>query len=300
MEFPNNLLETISSDNHYEIYKFIHQTNNVDMSVLPHYTIYNHISNLSKDPSFIYYVNHTCSTQQIVDCMIDLSIYHHPDLVDIHIVSTFSEQTSINILTHNTNIINNHILTIIISKLINSNTFVQSLLTCSINRYCFLQSYQSITSIILYLKHIYKFYYNKLICLHLFKKNHIELKDTVEHISFHYYKHSNYIFLSNLKNMIHILTSRFHLDNLYYMKEKQYREEILECQNQLGLKNIEEPFQIFKASYARYASYAPSYASYTIDNRPTTTCLSNNKTINLQDLQQFVNIINSYRTSAEH
>ena len=52
MEFPDNLLEIISDDNHYEIYKFIHQTNYVDMSALNNYTIYNYISKLSNNLNF--------------------------------------------------------------------------------------------------------------------------------------------------------------------------------------------------------------------------------------------------------
>ena len=72
MEFPDNLLEIISDDNHYEIYKFIHQTDVVDMSELNQYTIYNYISKLSNNVEFIDYINYTCSIQQIVDCLTDL------------------------------------------------------------------------------------------------------------------------------------------------------------------------------------------------------------------------------------
>lgn len=289
MEFPDNLLEIISDDNHYEIYKFIHQTNVVDMSELNQYTIYNYISKLSNNVEFIDYINYTCSIQQIVDCFTDLSIYHSSDIIDIHIVSTFSEKTCIDVLTYNTNIIVDNVISLIITKLINSNSFIESLSKCSIDQYWFLQSYKSMNSIIVYLKQIYKFYYKLLTCQNLFK-NTITLKNTIEYISLYYYKKSNNTFLSNLKNLINILVSRFNIDRSYYMREKQYKEEYIECQNQSGLEYIEEPFQLFKTQYI-------NEKIYTISN---INILQSNHPIDLQDLKHFAECINSYMISVEH
>ena len=74
------------------------------------------------------------------------------------------------------------------------------------------------------------------------------------------------------------------------MREKQYKEEFIECQNQSGLEYIEEPFQLFKTQYI-------NEKIYTISN---INILQSNHPIDLQDLKQFAECINSYMISVEH
>ena len=161
------------------------------------------------------------------------------------------------LLYHNNFLYNIEVLSIILIKLLDYKPLLN--LCCSNNPFNFIRNNDSLKAIIIQLKNIYIFVYNKNIKCKCFESK--ISKDFLMSLQSNYFNFNVIVFLNNIKSLILTLETIYSYYSEYYKAEKEFCD--LDCKNLQEHMMYEEIFDNFVLEYRQ--NIKPININYKID-----------------------------------
>lgn len=258
-----DITDIIKKNNREEIYKLIHKKspNPNPIHNMDDYNIEDRITELSLIPSFKKQINSLPITD--IDDLLsffdrELDIKKN-NLVRVSIASVLNGKNAMALLQDEIYPGNTPVLLMVIMRALRRNSFLEKLdtytKTYNIKQfYRFAREDQAMTDVIKGCQAIYKKMIND---THKFKQFegisnvfNIQLKkDHIQRIKSFYQPFNEDVLKPRLRMLIDTLRTIYNTHKPYYIRQREYEEEMGEVQNQLGIEDVQEPFDDYVAEY---------------------------------------------------
>lgn len=255
MNRSKNILSIIKNNVKEEIFKLIHKRSPTQNDNIDDYNIEDKVAQLATIASFKKQVNSLS-----LDDIDDLLNFYDSDLntstnkmIRISLASTLNGKNAMAILENETE----ETLLMIIMRALRRNSFLERLDTYTksydIKKFFkFLQNNDTILEVIKGCQGIYRNIVND---THKFNQFSRITKvfdideDHVQKIKEIYQPFKEQTFKPRLRMLIDTLKAIYKFHKTYYLRQKKYHEEMSEVNNQLGIDDVQEPFDDFIAEY---------------------------------------------------